>query len=80
MHLMLTRAWVEAWSIADTDCEVLDSMSSKATAMFSQMQEGIKVKVSIQDLYISMKDLVEDYIIDRLYMFLINITSVDWVV
>lgn len=33
--LVLTRAWVEAWSIAATDCEVLDSMSSKATSIFS---------------------------------------------
>ena len=32
---MLTRAWVEAWSIAATDIEVLDSMSSKASSMFS---------------------------------------------
>lgn len=33
--LVLTRAWVEAWSIAATDSEVLDSMSSKTSSMFS---------------------------------------------
>ena len=35
VFLVLTRAWVEAWSIAATDSEVLDSMSSKASSMFS---------------------------------------------
>lgn len=32
---MLTRAWAEAWSIAATDNDVLDSMSSNASSMFS---------------------------------------------
>lgn len=32
---VLTRAWVDAWSIAATDSEALDSMSSKASSMFS---------------------------------------------
>lgn len=33
--LVLTRAWADAWSTAATDSEVLDSMSSKTTSMFS---------------------------------------------
>lgn len=32
---VLTSAWVEAWSIVATDKDVLDSMSSKASSMFS---------------------------------------------
>ncbi len=43
---MLTRVWAEAWSIAATDSEGLDSMSSKANSMFSWMQEGTKAQVS----------------------------------
>lgn len=33
--LVLTRAWADAWSTAATDSEVLDSMSSKTSSMFS---------------------------------------------
>lgn len=32
---VLTNAWVEAWSIAATDKDVLGSMSSNASSMFS---------------------------------------------
>lgn len=32
---VLTSAWVEAWSIAATDKDVLGSMSSNASSMFS---------------------------------------------
>lgn len=32
---VLTRAWADAWSTAATDSEVLDSMSSKTSSMFS---------------------------------------------
>lgn len=34
---VLTSAWVEAWSIAATDKDVLGSMSSNASSMFSYM-------------------------------------------
>lgn len=32
---VLTSAWVEAWSTAATDKDVLGSMSSNASSMFS---------------------------------------------
>lgn len=36
----LTRAWLEAWSTTATDIDVLVSVSSKATSIFSWRHKG----------------------------------------